>query len=140
MTSFCSWSSFFQLLNSALKVGLPMLLERTADAARLPAAGRLDAELLQLGGGDLVADVERLGDERGLLRAAAARRERAGRRWRDGRWYAAAWIIAGSIFWPVERGFDQRLALLEQARAGLGRGRQRESLMPCGRVIRRAVA
>ena len=66
ITPSCSWSSFFQLLNSALKVGLPALSNGPPTP---PAAdpGRGDAELLQLGGGDLIADVERLRDERRLL-------------------------------------------------------------------------
>src|SRR3954467_13207133 len=40
--------------------------DTTADAVG-PDAGRADAELLQFGGGDPVADVERLRDQRGLL-------------------------------------------------------------------------
>ena len=65
ITPSCSWSSFFQLLNSALKVGLPAL-SNGPPTPSCADAGRADAELLQLGGGDLVADVERLGDERRL--------------------------------------------------------------------------
>src|SRR5205085_676497 len=42
-------------------------LERTADAGGATDAGRSDPEPLQFRGGYLVADVERLGDERCLL-------------------------------------------------------------------------
>ena len=117
ITPSCSWSSFFQLLNSALKVALPALSNGppTPSAAD---AGRADAELLQLGGGDLVANVERLGDERGLLELllldpgeravvgdAAAGGGRGDQRGID--------LLA------AERGFDQRLALLDHGGRGL---------------------
>ena len=139
ITPSCSWSSFFQLSNSALKVGVAGALERAADAVGAADAGRADAEPLQLGGGDLVANVERLGDERGLLElllldageravlgeAAARRRRRS---------------AAGSIFWPRERGLDQRLALLDHPGAGFGRCRKADERAPCGRVRSRAVA
>ena len=66
ITPSCSWSSFFQLLNSALKVALPALSNGPPTPSGAD-AGRADAQPLQFRGGDLVAHVECLGDERGLL-------------------------------------------------------------------------
>jgi hypothetical protein len=47
-----------------LEGGVAGALERTADTVRAAVAGRADAEPLQLCGGILIADVERLRDER----------------------------------------------------------------------------
>src|SRR6185295_18858038 len=58
-------------------------LERSADATVAADARRGDAELLQLGRRDLVAGVERLSDERGLLQLRlldASKRARGGNR------------------------------------------------------------
>ena len=79
--------------------------------------GPVDPEPLQLGRGDLVAHVERPGDERRLLELllldagelAVLGETAAGRGGLDHR---------GIDFLPRQRGFDQRLALLEQARTG----------------------
>ena len=106
-----------------LKVGLPALSNGppTPSAAD---AGRADAELLQLGGGDLVANVKRLRDERGLRelllldpgeRAVLATRPLS----------AAAAISCGIDLLAGERGFDQRLALFDLTGAGFGRVRNR---------------
>src|SRR6476620_888295 len=51
-----------------LEAGIANALERTADAGVAANAGRGNAQALQFGGGDLVANVERLGDESGLLK------------------------------------------------------------------------
>src|SRR6185437_6703735 len=100
--------------------GIADALERTADASRLAGLRRLDSELLELCGRNLVADVESASDERRLLELLsldpcegpvlgepAGRRRRLNHRGID--------LSAG------QRRFDQRLALLEQARTRLGR-------------------
>ena len=110
-------------------------LERAADAVGAADAGRADAEPLQLGGGDLVADVERLGDERRLLRAAAARRGRAGRRWQRGRWRLQRRRAAGSIFWPLSAAsISAWRCSIRRARASVAAERLARS--PCGRVTK----
>ena len=113
--------------------------ERTADAARAADAGRSDAEPLQLGGGDLVADVERLRDERRLLELLLLD---AGERAVGGKAaaLAAAAISCGSIFWPASAASISawRCSII-RARASVAAGRLTTGAV-CGPVIRRAVA
>ena len=113
----CSVSSFFQLVNSCLKVGSAL----PADSNGPPTAATRDgrqAELLQLCGSGLIANVQRAGDEGGLgqlglldagkrpVGCAATDRGGGNRRFVD--------LLAG------DDRFDQRLALLELAGAGFG--------------------
>ncbi len=102
-------------------------LERSADAVVAADPGRGDAEPLQLRRGDLVADVERLGGERRLreLRLLDPRQRPVlrqpsglgGRRDQRG-----IDLLAG------KHRLDQRLALLDQPGARLGRGRKRSEI------------
>ena len=102
---------------------MPAAFERAADAVGAADAGRADAEPLELGGGDLVADVERLGDERGLLELLLldpGERAIGGEAAGGGRGLDQRRIDLRA----AQRGLDQRLALLDLAGAGFGRRRQ----------------
>ena len=122
-----------------LEAGVADALERTADAVVAADPRRADAQALQLGGGDLVTDVERLGDERRLLQLLLLD---AGERALIGKAAARARprdqlridLLAG------ERRLDQRLALLDHAGARFGRGGEAGDERGAGRVISRAVA
>ena len=93
--------------------------ERSAFAG-LAKARRGQAEALEFGGGDLVANVKRAGDEGGLLQLGgfdAGERADADRPIGGGK-------RAGVELAARQRGFDQGLALLDLAGAGFGCGRK----------------
>ena len=124
-------------LEQRLEGGIADALERTADAGRLASRRGLDAKPLKFGGGDLVADVERSGDERRLLKLVLLdTRQRAIPR-------ETAVGGGGSDHLRIDlltgqRRLDQRLALLDQARPRLSRGG--EAGMRAGDEARRGIA
>jgi hypothetical protein len=129
ITPSCSESSFFQLLNSALKVGSPWSrLERAADGEPL----RRQAELASARGwrcGNAARGARR---RRPPRRKLGPRRGRAARRSRPEAARVAGLGKGGRIDLAArQHGREQLLALFDQAGALLGGGGELLQLLSC---------